>query len=284
MVAAGAEAVRGDLLEPGGWEPTLRGCTTLFHTAGEVAMCDSKRLEVNVAGTRSVMQAAATAGVTRMVFTSSAATIGEARGAVGSEATPHRGEYLSAYARSKHEAELLALGDGAHLGIEVVSVNPSSVQGPGRTHGSARIFIGYLQGRLRWAVRTRLPLVFVDDAARAHVLAADRGVPGERYLVSGWHPTVAEAVGLLSNLAGVDHRIRYLPNWVLMGGAATVEALWRLLGKEPPYCRAMAREVRHGHVFDGSKAEKVLGFQYTPPKEWMAKTIAWYRAQGLLHS
>jgi dihydroflavonol-4-reductase len=280
--ALGAEAVRGDLLEHGEWEAALAGCSTVFHIAGEVAMCDRGRLEVNVAGTRRVIAAARKAGVGRVVFTSSAATIGEAKGAVGTEATPHPGTYLSEYARTKHEAELAAFADAAAAGIEVVAVNPSSVQGPGRVTGSARIFIGYLQGRLRWAVRTRLPIVFVDDMVDAHLLAETRGRAGERYLVNGWSPTVAEVVALLGRAADVDHRVRYLPSWMLAAAATAVEALWEPFGKEPPLCRAMAREVAHGHVYDSSKAERDLGLRFTPPEEWLAATVAWYREQGMV--
>ena len=282
VAAAGAAPVRGDLQETGPWTDALSGCSMVFHVAGRVAMCEPSRLEVNVAGTRAIIEAAASAGVPRFVFTSSAATIGEARGEVGTEATPHPGKYLSPYARSKHEAELLAFAGGRRLGVEVVSVNPSSVQGPGRTHGSARIFIGYLQGRLRWAVKTRLPLVSIEDAVEAHVLAAERGRPGERYLISGWNPTVQEAVDLLAAVGGVEHRVRYLPWWLFTAGAAMVEGLWRLAGKLPPYCRAMAREVRHGHRLDGSKAERDLGLVYTPPEKWLAETVEWYRAQGVV--
>ena len=277
----GAEPVRGDLLQPGDWEQRLGGCDLLFHVAGEVAMCDRDRLEVNLTGTRTVVAAAGRAGVRRIVLTSSAATIGEAPGTIGSEATPPPRQWLSEYARSKHLAEQAAFADAARLGIELVAVNPSSVQGPGRTHGSARIFIGFLQGRLRWAVQTRMPLVFVDDAVEAHVLAATRGKPGERYLVNGWSPTVAEAVALLTRISGLERKVRYLPGWMFSAAAGGVEAAWRLVGKEPPLCRAMAREVRHGHVFDSSKAERDLGLKFTPPEEWLAETVQWYREQGV---
>jgi len=280
--AAGAVPVRGDVTEAGPWCDALGGCSVVFHVAGKVSMCDPGQLAVNLAGTRTVMEAAGNAGVPRVIFTSSAATIGEARGEVGTESTPHPGRYLSAYARSKHEAEQLAFSEGLRLGVEVVSVNPSSVQGPGRTHGSARIFIGYLRGKLGWAVRTRLPLVSIDDAAAAHALAATKGKPGERYLISGWHPTVEEAIALLGEIGAVEHRVRYLPWWALAAGATAVEGLWRLVGREPPYCRAMAREVHHGHVFDASKAERELGLTYTPPEEWLAETVRWYREQGVV--
>jgi dihydroflavonol-4-reductase len=276
----GGEPVRGDLLQPGDWEKRLAGCAILYHVAGEVAMCDRDRLEVNVAGTRNIVAAAGRAGVRRIVLTSSAATIGEARGTVGSEATAPPKKWLSAYARSKHLAEQVAFADAARLGIELVAVNPSSVQGPGRTHGSARIFIGFLRGKLRWAVETRMPLVFVDDAINGHLLAASRGKAGERYLINGWSPTVTEAVALLSRISGLERRVRYLPGWMFSGAAGTVAVAWRLVGKEPPLCRAMAREVRHGHVFDSSKAERELGLKFTPPEEWLAKTVRWYREQG----
>jgi len=280
--ALGAVPVRGDLLEQGEWESALAGCATVFHVAGEVAMCHRGRLEVNVAGTRRVVGAAVRAGVPRVVFTSSAATIGESAGAVGTEATPHPGTYLSDYAKTKHEAEMAALSDAAAAGLDLVSVNPSSVQGPGRVTGSARIFIGYLQGRLRWAVPTRLPIVYVEDMAEAHLLAESRGRPGERYLINGWSPTVAEVVEVLARSAGVDHRVRYLPAWVLSAAATVVEAVWKPFGKEPPLCRAMAREVAHGHRYDSSKAERDLGLRFTPPEEWLARTVAWYREQGLV--
>lgn len=282
VAALGAEPVRGDLLQPGEWEQRLNGCGTVFHVAGEVAMCDRDRLEVNLAGTRTIVAAAARAGVDRIVFTSSAATIGEAKGEVGSEATPPPRRFLSGYARSKHLAERAAFEDAGRLGLDLVAVNPSSVQGPGRTHGSARIFIGFLQGRLRWAVRTRMPLVFVDDAVEAHVLAEQRGVPGERYLVNGWSPTVDEAVALLGAVAGVERRVRHLPGWAFSAMAAFVEAGFGVVRKEPPLCRAMAREVGHGHRFDSSKAERELGLRFTPPEVWLARTVAWYREQGVV--
>ncbi len=282
VASIGAEPVRGDLLAGGEWESALAGCPTLFHVAGEVAMCHRGRLEVNVAGTDRVIAAAARAGVRRVVFTSSAATIGEAKGEVGTEATPHPGRYLSDYARTKHEAEMRAFTDADAAGMDLVSVNPSSVQGPGRVTGSARIFIGYLQGRLRWAVRTRLPIVFADDVAEAHLLAESRGRAGERYLVNGWSPTVDEVVGVLAASAGVEHRVRYLPTWLLTTAATAVEAVWEFGGREPPLCRAMAREVAHGHLYDSSKIEGELGLRFTPPEEWLARTVAWYREQGLV--
>ena len=171
----------------------------------------------NVDGAAGVVQAAAAAGVPRVVHTSSAVTMGEAAGVVATEATPHRGSYLSHYERSKHLGEQAVLAEGRRTGVEVVCVNPSSVQGPGRTGGTARLLIGYLSGRLRWTVDATFSLVFVDDCTRAHLLAERRGVPGERYLVSGATLTVREAVALLGRMGGVERRVRYLPGLDRLG-------------------------------------------------------------------
>ncbi len=166
----------------------MAGCRVVFHAAGVNAMClpdPAPMYRANVDGPAGVVRAAAAAGVPRVVHTSSAVTMGEAAGVVATEATPHRGSHLSHYERSKHLGEQAVLAEGARTGVEVVCVNPASVQGPGRTGGTARLLIGYLSGRLRWTVDATFSLVFVDDCTRAHLLAERRGVPGERYLVSG---------------------------------------------------------------------------------------------------
>ena len=281
MTAAGAEAVRGDLLQPGDWEKRLTGCISVFHVAGEVAMCDRTRLGSESGGNSPCGCGCGAAGVRRIVFTSSAATIGEAAGTVGAEATVHTGQYLSGYARSKHLAEQAAFSDAARLGIELVSVNPSSIQGPGRTHGTARIFLGYLRGKLRWAVRTRMPLVFVDDAVNVHLLAEDKGVPGSGTWRAGGHrqstrwsqPWLRSPVsndGCATHRDGCCRPRRHSPSSPFVPYASTHR------------CAAMSREVRRGHVFDGSRAERELGLRYTAPEEWLAATVEWYREQGLI--
>src|SRR5690606_38967861 len=135
----------------------------------------------NVDGTRNMVAAAGAAGVRRVVYTSSAATIGEPAGTIATERTRHRGHWLSHYERSKHEAERVAVAAAARAGVELVAVNPASVQGPGRTRGTAKILIAALNGRLRLVVASRLSVVDVADCAEGHLLAESRGEPGERY-------------------------------------------------------------------------------------------------------
>jgi dihydroflavonol-4-reductase len=283
LAALGAEPVLGDVLQEGEWKKSLEGCTTLFHTAGYVTLCGPRRVDpVHVEGTRAVVAAAASAGVDRVVYTSSAAAIGERKGEVATEKTPHSGRYLSYYAESKHLAEQAAFEEAASAGLDLVAVNPTSVQGPGRARGSARLFIGFLTGRLRWAVRTTVSLVSIGDCVEAHLLAAAKGASGERYLVSGWTAPLEEVVGTLGRVAGIERRLLYAPGWLFTGAAAAIEFGYRLLRRRPPLCRESARTVRHGHRIDGSKAERDLGLRYTSPEVWLAETVEWYRDQGLL--
>lgn len=281
----GAEAVAGDLDDGEALRRGMAGCRVVFHVAGVNAMClpdPAPMLRANVDGAARVVQAAAAAGVARVVHTSSAVTMGEAAGVVATEATAHRGSYLSHYERSKHLGEQAVLAEGARTGVEVVCVNPSSVQGPGRTGGTARLLIGYLSGRLRWTVDATFSLVFVDDCSEAHLLAEGRGAPGERYLVSGATLTVREAVALLSRVGGVERKVRYLPGWTAPAGASLVGAAWHLAGRQAPVCREMARVLRHGAAYDGSRATRDLGLTYTPLEDWLRTTVDWYRAQGLV--
>jgi len=279
------EPVLGDIRDEDLLAEGMAGCRVVFHVAGLNAMClhDRSALEdVNVEGTRAVVRAAAAAGVARVVYTSSAASIGEPQGTVGSESSSHRGSYLTAYERSKHLAEIAAFEGGASTGLDVVAVSPSSVQGPGRTDGTARILLAYLRGRLRFGVDTRMSLVFIDDVVEAHLGAERSGRPGERYLVNGWTATVAEAVALLATAADLKHRVRYVPPWLLAGAGRAVGGWYRLIGRDAPLCPEMVRTLRHGHIYDGSRIEREWGFRYTPPEEWMARTVEWYREQGMI--
>ena len=282
--ALGGRPVPGDLWDASALRRGMAGCRVVFHAAGVNAMClpdPSAMYRANVDGPVEVVRAAAACGIRRVVHTSSAVTAGEAAGTMATEQTPHRGSYLSHYERSKHLGEQAVLAEGNRLGVEVVCVNPASVQGPGRTGGTARILIGYLNGRLRWAVNATLSLVFVDDCTRGHLLAELRGRPGERYLLSGATLTVREALEVLGSVVGHERTVRFLPRWATSAGATVAGGAWRLAGRPAPVCREMARVMRHGAAYDGSRATRDLGLAYTPLEDWLRATVEWYREQRL---
>jgi dihydroflavonol-4-reductase len=285
LTQRGAEVARGDTLDEQALQEGMRGCDRVYHVAGMNTMCPEDPVEmihVNVRGAETAVRAAARAGVPRLVLTSSAASLGEEHGTVGSETSPHRGWYLSTYERSKREGEDAALEAGRREGIEVVSVNPSSVQGPGRAGGTGRIMIAYLNGRLRAFVHTNISLVDIRDCVRGHLLAAERGQPGERYVLNGAVLRSEEALEIVSEMTGVVERPRFLPPRVAAAAAGLVETGFRAARRHPPVCRQMVRTMLHGHRYDGSRAARDLGFSYTPVRDTFARTIEWALAEGLV--
>ena len=285
LEAVGARVVRGNVLDRASLIDCMQGCGVAYHLAGANAAClrdPAPLFEVNVGGSRHLVEAAAEAGVRRVIYTSSATTVGEGKGEMGTEDTAHRGWFLSAYERSKWEAEQVVLERAASLGVDLVSVNPTSVQGPGRAGGSARLLVLFVTGRLRFFVPTRLSLVDIDDCAEGHVLAEAKGQPGRRYLLSGATLPLEEALALLARITGVERRPRSIPPPVATAAGAVAELAGRLSGRTPPFCYEVVRTLLHGHGYDGSRAERELGLRYTPVEVTLRRTLAWLVDQGLV--
>ena len=283
----GADPVAGDLLDLEALVSAMEGCELVYHAAGANAFCvrdPSPMFDVNVRGSRDVVRAAARAKVKRVIYTSSAATLGEKKGTVGNEQSPHRGWFLSNYERSKFEGERAVLETAGELGVEVVCVNPASVQGPGRAAGSTRLLLDYLNGRLKVVVDSTLSLVDIADCTAGHFLAGSEGKPGERYVLSGATLTVREGLALLGRIAGVELPVRTLPPPLAMAVATAVEAMARVRRREPSVCRELARTLTHGHAYDGSKAATELGLRYTPIEETLQRTVDWWVDQGLVRT
>ena len=285
LAALGAEPVRGDVLDLDSVAVAMRGCEIVYHAAGANAFClrdPSPLFQVNVRGSENVVRGAARAGVRRLVYTSSAATLGEASGTIGTEESPHRGWFLSDYERSKFEAEQAVFAAAREAGLDVVSVNPASVQGPGRATGSAKLLLDFLNGRIPAVVDSRLSLVDITDCTEGHLLAGSRGTPGQRYVLSGATLSVREGLALVAGVVGIDRPVRTLPPWLALTAATAVEALGRVRRSNPRICRELARTLIHGHAYDGSKATRALGLRYTPVEETLRRTVEWWLEQGLV--
>jgi dihydroflavonol-4-reductase len=283
VAALGAEVARGDLLDEDSIAAGMAGCDSAYHVAGLNSHCPpdpDMLMRVNVGGAAAAVRAAARAGIGRMVYTSSAASLGEPEGTVGTEDCAHRGTYLSVYDRSKHEGEQAVFAAAAETGVEVVAVNPSSVQGPPRTSGNGGIIIAYLNGKLPAFVDTQVSVVDIQDCVEGHLLAAERGQSGQRYVLNGATIPSLEALRIVSELSGVRDRVRMIPAPVARTAVAIAEAAYRLRGKTPSVCRARVRTILHGHRYDGSRATRELGLEYTPVAETFARTIEWAVAEG----
>jgi dihydroflavonol-4-reductase len=282
LPVGGVELALGNLGDEEALARAADGCQAVYHLAGvnRLCMADPAPLyRVNVEGTRRVLDAARRAGVRRVVYTSSAATLGGDGSHMVDESNTDPGELTSHYARSKYEAEQVALGFD---GVEVVSVNPSSVQGPGRTTGTAKVFLDYLNGRLPFDLPARFGLCYTEDCVAGHLLAERNGAPGERYVLNSATLSNREAIELIGGIAGLHDRPRTLPLWVAMTLAAGAELVGRWRGKEPRVCRESIRTLGHPHLYDGSRAERELGLRYTPLRQALEATVRWYVDQGLV--
>ena len=285
VAARGGEVARGNVLDGDSLAAAMSGCSLAFHVAGVNTHCpeDPEMLmRVNVAGAEAAVRAAARAGVARLVLTSSAASVGEAAGTVGHEDSPHRGSYLSLYDRSKHDGERAAFAAGERDGVEVVAVNPSSVQGPGRTGGNGKIIIAYLNGRLRAFVDTSISIVDIEDCTEGHLLAAERGQAGRRYILNGATISSREALEIMAEISGIRENVPLVPPGLARAAATLTEGLARARGRTSSLCRARVRTILHGHRYDGSRATRELGLAYTPVVETFRRTIEWAAEEGLV--
>lgn len=254
------------------------GCELVFHTAGLVASRpESEVWRVNAIAPRLVVEAAARAGVRRVVVTSSVGALGPARGnraANEQNPWPEEGTGLI-YTDAKHEGELAAFDAGDRLDLEVVAVNPAYVLGAAlnrRIAGetSTRIVANYLRGRLPAVVDSHTNIVDVEDVAQGHVLAARKGRPGERYILGGDNLRWSEVIERVAKLSGIEHPLLVLPPGVALAAAA----MGRLGGSFTPLegMRLMAPDWR----YSSAKARRDLGYTPRSATETLARTVDWY--------
>ncbi len=284
VIRNGGTPVMGDLSDDEALRSGMSGCDIVYHVAGVNTMCPGDpgvMYRVNVDLVRAVVRAAADAGVRRIVLTSSAAAIGEPAGTVADERTPHTGRFLSNYARSKYLGERAFFDEATRREIEAVAVNPSSVQGPGRADGSALLLRYALGTRRPVVIDTTLSIVDIDDTARAHLAAAIRGRPGQRYLISGASVGIREVVAMLGEAADrlIDPIV--LPRWA-GESAYPVAAAAGLIGGDQPVCIEMLRTLLHGHRFDASRSIDELGIAYTPLDDTLERTVDWLADEGFV--
>ena len=271
------EFMPGDILDPDTMRRAVEGCDAVFHLAAvySYARSDAALMQaVNVRGTRTVLEAALRGEHRRVVYTSSCATCGPARGRRATEHDlPAPRELIVPYKRTKLEAERVAL-DAARAGAEVIVVNPTVPVGPGdlRPTPTGKMVADVARGRARaYLARSALNVVAVEDVARGHVLAFERGRPGERYLLGGDDMTVAEVFAVIARAAGLSAPRLPVPWAAAYVGARLADAMLRPVGREPQLL--VLDEVRAGripHLFDDAKARAELGYVSRPAVDALA--------------
>ncbi|MGH8945891.1 MAG: NAD-dependent epimerase/dehydratase family protein [Acidimicrobiia bacterium] len=261
---AGVRLVRGDVADRGSLRPALEGAEGVFHLAAwyQVGRRNPRAEEVNLEGTRNVLELVGELGVGKAVYTSTLAVFSDTGGRVVDESHRHEGPHLSQYDRTKWLAHYRVAEPLAQEGVPIVIVQPGVTYGPGDTGPTGRLLRSYLRGRLRVIPRgTAYCWGHVEDTARAHLQAMERGRPGETYIVAGPPHTLVEAFEIAERLTAIPAPPVRLRPGVLRGAARLLTAVERAI---PPLA-GPAELLRVGagvtYLGDSSKAEAKLGFE-----------------------
>jgi dihydroflavonol-4-reductase len=281
------EIAEGDITETISLRRCLRGCRRLFHVAALYSLWARDRrqfCEVNVEGTRRVLAAAAEAGVSRVVYTSTVGALGiPSHGGLGTEETPvSLADMAGDYKRSKFLAEEVAR-ESARQGLPVVIVNPSTPIGPGdiKPTPTGQMVVDFLRGKMWAYLDTGLNLVDVDDVAAGHLLAAERGIAGERYILGGRNLTLREIFEALGRIAGMrPPRIKVSAGLILPIAWLSERAADHLTGRPPAVPMDAVRMARKRMFFDAGKAVRQLGMPQSPGEDALARAVRWFRANS----
>lgn len=284
------EFALGDLRDRESIERAVAGCEEVYHVAADYRLWvpdPDAMYAANVDGTRNVIEAARRAGARRIVHTSTVGALGIPARGIGTEDTPVSiDDMVGPYKRSKFMAERVAV-DAARDGAPVVIVNPSTPVGPLdlKPTPTGRIIVDFLNRRMPAFVDTGLNLADVEDVARGHLLAAEHGRVGEKYILGGENLTLKEMLDRLARLSGLPAPRVRLPYAVAFGFALGAEAVSRVLTHRAP--RASLTEVRMSRkhmFFDSSKARRELGYLPGPVDNALARAIEFFRRSGFVRA
>jgi dihydroflavonol-4-reductase len=282
------EVAEGSLEDAASLASAVAGCRCLFHVAADYRLWvpdPAAMFRANVDGTRALMEAALAAGVERIVYTSSVATLGLVKNGAADEATPSsEADMIGPYKRSKFLAEQAVHELVAGRDLPAVIVNPSTPIGPGdvKPTPTGRIIVEAAKGKMPGYVDTGLNIVHVDDVAAGQLLAAERGVVGERYILGGENLSLADILGEVARVVGRRPPALKIPYAVVLPIAAGAEMMARLTGREPFTTLDGVRMSRKKMYFSSAKAMRELGYQPRPARDAIADAIAWFGANGYL--
>jgi dihydroflavonol-4-reductase len=281
------EIIEGDVRHTADVCHALEGARGLYHVAADYRLWARDPLEIiraNLEGTRTVMEAALSRDVERIVYTSSVATLRapDHPAAVDETAPLAEGEGIGAYKESKIAAERLVERLVADRGLPAVIVMPSTPIGPRdiKPTPTGRMIVEAATGRIPAFVDTGLNLVHVDDVAAGHLLAMDKGRLGERYILGGQDASLREMLAEIARLTGRAAPTVNLPRAPLYPLAWAAESVARFTGREPFVTRDALNMAAHHMFFSSAKAERELGYSARPYSLALADALAWFRTAG----
>lgn len=283
------EIVTADMRDEAALTAAMTGCRYAFHVAADYRLWAKDPEEIvrnNREGTRAVMKAALAAGVERVVYTSSVATLKARTDGVAVDETERHTEQsaIGAYKRSKLVAERVVETMVAENGLPAVIVNPSTPIGPRdiKPTPTGRIIVEAATGKIPAFVDTGLNLVHVDDVAAGHLLALEKGRIGESYILGGEDVSLRDMLGEIARLAGRKAPTINLPRTPLYPVAWIAEAMARLTAKEPFVTADALKMAKYHMFFSSAKAKRELGYGARPYQQALGDALSWFKAHGYL--
>jgi dihydroflavonol-4-reductase len=279
------EYVTGDLRDAGSLDRAMQGIDRVFHVAADYRLWARKSQDIydsNVGGTKNLLEAARRADVKQLVYTSTVATIAVDRPDLPSEATNAKlAEMIGHYKRSKWMAEQEVL-NAAKAGLPVIIAMPTTPVGPWdwKPTPTGKIILDFLNGKMPGYVETGLNFVGVEDCAAGHLLVAEKGKNGERYLLGAENLTLKELLDMLADITGLPAPALKIPHGVALGVAYIETMFSRLVGREPGVPVEGVRIAQHKMFVDCGRSKKELGFEPGPVKTALERAVRWYEANG----
>jgi dihydroflavonol-4-reductase len=288
LVGVDAEIVEGDLLDKGSISSALKTCDTMFHAAADYRLWTrnpAAMYAANVDGTENALEAALSAGVEKVVYTSSVGTLGNrGDGTPGDEDTPVVfADMVGDYKKSKFLAERKA-ETFLSRGLPLVIVNPSTPIGPLdiKPTPTGKIIVDFLSRKMPVYLETGLNLIAVEECARGHILAAGKGRTGEKYILGNEDLMLAQIFGMLSKISGVPAPRFCLPYTPILAAAYLNEAISAITGREPMIPLAGVKMAKKLMFFSPKKARIELGFETTPVYNALERAVEWFRVNGYI--
>jgi dihydroflavonol-4-reductase len=279
------EYVTGDLRDPASLDRALAGVQYCFHVAADYRLWARKSREIydsNVGGTKNILDAAKRAKLEKFIYTSTVATIAVDRPELPTETTDSKlEEMIGHYKRSKWMAEREALKAGKE-GLPVVVAMPTTPVGPGdwKPTPTGKIILDFLNGKMPGYVETGLNFVGAEECAEGHLLVAENGKVGERYLLGAENLTLKALLDLLAKITGLPAPSLKIPHGVALGVAYINTAFSRLIGKEPQIPVEGVKIAQHTMFVDCSRAQRELGFNPGPVAAALERAVRWYVDNG----
>jgi dihydroflavonol-4-reductase len=281
----GVEALQGDLRDPESLRRGVEGCSVVYHVAADYRLWapdPQEMYRINVEGTRNLLEAARKAQVERVVYTSTVGCVGMPAGELGDETTPVGIEEMSGpYKRSKFQAELVAL-EFAAQGLPVVIVNPTAPMGDHdfKPTPTGKMVVDFLRGAMPAYLDTGLNVVDVRDVAEGHLLACERGRPGERYILGSENMTLQQIFENLAVLTGRKAPVVRIPYAIAYAAGVATTAWARVSGVEPRAPLDAVKMARKKMWVKHDKAVRELGYNPGPAREALRRAVDWFQANG----